>query len=81
MPIGRVSLRSGTERPVTALKFCIKKSAYLKYPKKVRLETTEKARKSFASPLPRKTSIKSPNTYPSPTVRSIKKTYRGSPQA
>ena len=34
MPTGRATLRSGMERPVTALKFPIKKSAYLQYGRK-----------------------------------------------
>ena len=47
MPIGRVTLRTGTASPVTAPKDSRKNPAYLKYPSTPRLITTEVVKKSF----------------------------------
>ena len=47
MPTGRAIFKSGTERPVAALKLLMKKSAYLKYARKEKLMITEIIMKIF----------------------------------
>ena len=75
MPTGSAIFRSGTERPVTALKFSIKKSAYLQYASRPRLATAERASASFASFFPRKRSTKRAAIYDCVTDKSIKTRY------
>ena len=80
MPTGRATLRSGTERPVTALKFPIKKSAYLQYASRPRPAEAETVSADLAIIVPRKRSIKSAAIYDCVTDASIKTRYFGSPQ-
>ena len=79
MPIGSAICSSGTESPVTALKFAIKKSAYLQYPSRERLKSTDAAKKTLAGLLPRYFPIRRPNTYPCTIEAAMKTRYRGSP--
>ena len=77
MPIGSAIFKSGSESPVTALKFAMKKSAYLQYPSSAKLSATESERKSFFL-LTR--SMSRAKTYPCTMENTMNSRYLGSPQ-
>ena len=47
IPNGRITCKGFIEPPVTKLKFSIKKSLYLKHPKRATLQATPKIRRVF----------------------------------
>ena len=77
MPIGRAIFKSGSESPVTALTFSIKKSAYLQYPSSAKLSASESVRKSFFL---RPRSMRRAKMYPCTMENTMKSRNFGSPQ-
>ena len=80
MPTGKAIFRSGTESPVSTLKFSMKKSAYLQYVSKPMFATTERKNAIFEIFVLKKRSMTSVATYDCVTDTSINTRNLGSPQ-